>query len=83
MGDAAGIGPEVILKALADSSITEDANITIIGDRPWLEHTYHSFSHVTNLAHPDNFDIIDVSYPLQSSWGEGNAQTGEASFFIP
>ncbi|WP_071891744.1 4-hydroxythreonine-4-phosphate dehydrogenase PdxA [Cyanobacterium sp. IPPAS B-1200] len=80
MGDAAGIGPEVILKALADSSITEDANITIIGDRPWLEHTYHSFSHVTNLAHPDNFDIIDVSYPLQGSWGEGNAQTGEASF---
>nr|WP_206688595.1 4-hydroxythreonine-4-phosphate dehydrogenase PdxA [Cyanobacterium stanieri] len=80
MGDGAGIGPEVILKALSDTSITENAQITIIGDRPWLEHTYHQLHHVTNLTHPDQFNIIDVSYPLKASWGKGNDHTGKASF---
>lgn len=33
MGDPAGIGPEVILKALADSSIKENCTLTVIGTR--------------------------------------------------
>lgn len=80
MGDAAGIGSEVILKALADPLITDHANITIIGDRPWLEHTYNTLSPTSNLAHPDKLNIIELPYTLNPSWGNGDAHTGAASF---
>lgn len=35
LGDAAGIGPELIARLLGQSGITEGANIVLIGD-PWL-----------------------------------------------
>ena len=37
MGDAAGIGPEVVVKALADGSLTNICNYKVIGDRVHLE----------------------------------------------
>ncbi len=35
LGDAAGIGPELIARLLSRPGITEDANIVLVGD-PWL-----------------------------------------------
>jgi len=33
MGDAAGIGPEITVKALADAMVQEKANCIILGDK--------------------------------------------------
>ena len=37
MGDPAGIGPEIVVKALADEQIQQSADCTVIGDRSVLE----------------------------------------------
>lgn len=37
MGDAAGIGPEVIVKALADKRIYELAHPIVIGDKKMMQ----------------------------------------------
>ncbi|MGV2388566.1 MAG UNVERIFIED_CONTAM: hypothetical protein LVR29_10305 [Microcystis novacekii LVE1205-3] len=41
VGDPAGIGPEVVLKAIADSPISSSCQITLIGTRTLLEKAYH------------------------------------------
>src|SRR6478609_1998317 len=77
MGDAAGIGPEVVLKSLADASLTNNSAITIIGDEAHLRRVADSFSlrgvlervSVTDLANlPEKFEI-----------GVDAAVTGKAS----
>ena len=40
LGDPAGIGSEVVLKALADPQIRRSSEITVIGSRSLLEKTY-------------------------------------------
>lgn len=37
MGDPAGIGPEIVIKALADPEVTERAACLVVGDGPVLE----------------------------------------------
>ena len=37
MGDAAGVGPEIIVKALTDSTVYETCNPLVIGDAKMLE----------------------------------------------
>ena len=37
MGDAAGIGPEIVLKAAADPQTQETARCVVIGDRGVME----------------------------------------------
>lgn len=37
MGDAAGIGPEITVKALADDSVQEMARLVVVGDRQALQ----------------------------------------------
>lgn len=84
LGDPAGIGPEVILKALNDP--IEAASVTVIGSRTILQQTYdklRSLAPSSALANPETLDIIDV--PADSKWGEiiagvGNAASGAASF---
>jgi 4-hydroxythreonine-4-phosphate dehydrogenase len=85
LGDPAGIGPEIILKALADLSVTQGCDLTIIGSRSLLETTYQHLKQNRNveaktLAEPDTLSILDL--PLESSvtFGQGNAETGAASF---
>ena len=82
LGDLAGIGAEIILKALSQNSVADSANITLIGSRACLESTYHELQNIAKvkLAHPDQFKIIDVYTPQDFTLGEGNAETGKASF---
>jgi 4-hydroxythreonine-4-phosphate dehydrogenase len=85
MGDPAGIGSEVILKALADPTVTANCHVTIIGDRSLLNATYKHFLKNTNLpakklANPNSLDIIDCPENLKVVLGEGNFYTGAASF---
>jgi 4-hydroxythreonine-4-phosphate dehydrogenase len=90
-GDPAGIGPEVILKALADSALSPDCEVTIIGNRALLHQTYKALGqqrpalvNQKELVNPDQLSVLDV--PLESSivnqiqLGVGNAASGAASF---
>lgn len=90
VGDPAGIGTEVILKALADSSLTQICDPIVIGNRKLLLRSYQQLKQTlgsnltSDLAHPDQLTILDVpladSVSQQIESGTGNAASGEASF---
>lgn len=63
LGDPAGIGPEVILKALADPEVTKDCEITVIGSQALLQATYTQLlEHGCVLANPDLLSILDIPH---------------------
>lgn len=93
LGDPAGIGPEVILKALADPQVTQNCDVTVIGSRRALVETYtqlcskqqmHDSGYVLPLADPAELSILDVELngeiERQIITGTGNAASGAASF---
>ncbi len=83
LGDPAGIGAEVILKALADFEASQKYDVTIIGNKDLLIQTYNHLN-LTTLANPAQLKVVDV--PLnreiteQIITGIGNAASGAASF---
>lgn len=87
LGDPAGIGPEVVLKALASLSLAE-YSLTVVGSRSLLHSCYEQLRPLPNLegtlAHPEAISVLDV--PLDSpieaqiQAGVGNAASGKASF---
>jgi 4-hydroxythreonine-4-phosphate dehydrogenase len=87
LGDPAGIGTEVVLKALSDRSLA-DYDLTIIGNRDLLIDRYKYLRQqvppTVELANPDDLKIIDVPLPLAIrdgvAIGRGNAASGAASF---
>lgn len=85
LGDPAGIGPEIALKALADPSITEKCQITLIGSRSLLQATYRQLrKRVEMLADPEKLSLLNVSLNRATSEqikvGTPNAASGAASF---
>lgn len=87
LGDPAGIGPEVILKALSDPEVTQNCDVTVIGSRALLQKIYADLRRGENqesLADPAELSILDV--PLDAELlagiitGIGNAASGAASF---
>lgn len=84
LGDPAGIGSEVILKALADSQVSENCHIVVIGSRNLLAKTYQNLTENTDnssvLANPDELTVIDVPNSGEVITGVGNAVSGAASF---
>ncbi|HEY9298406.1 MAG TPA: 4-hydroxythreonine-4-phosphate dehydrogenase PdxA [Phormidium sp.] len=86
LGDPAGIGPEVILKALADPSVTENCQVTVVGSRSLLQKTYTQLQEILpgeTLANPDSLSILDVEIPNvdgEITIGTGNAVSGAISF---
>lgn len=85
LGDPAGIGPEVVLKALADPLVKKDSQITVIGSKALLKSIYSELRDLECVvASPNSLSIIDV--PLDASAkgkiipGMGNAASGAASF---
>ncbi len=82
IGDPAGIGTEIVLKALGNLQHTQaSANITVVGDRRQVESAYlHLKTSVQGLAKPDSFDLLDTGTSLEARWGEASAASGEASF---
>lgn len=86
LGDPAGIGAEVILKALADPQI-RNCDLTVIGTRETLVATYNQLcqsqhSLASDYIHPDELSMQDVKLTAggQISTGTGNAASGAASF---
>jgi 4-hydroxythreonine-4-phosphate dehydrogenase len=89
LGDPAGIGPEVILKALADAQLRQSCEIVTIGSKQALMATYtqlrqRQHCHSGSYVHPDELSILDVELAggieAQISTGTGNAASGAASF---
>ncbi|MBD1911536.1 MULTISPECIES: 4-hydroxythreonine-4-phosphate dehydrogenase PdxA [unclassified Leptolyngbya] len=86
-GDPAGIGPEVVLKALADPIFRQNFDLTLVGNAGLLQHTYEQLRDILPadaVADPCELNYLDVS--LESALiqdvevGRGNAASGEASF---
>lgn len=82
IGDPASIGPEIVLKALANFRNYKSCQISVIGSYFVLKKTYQKLKSITQeeLANPDHFSIIDLDNISNYNFGEGNAITGKASF---
>ncbi|WP_044195893.1 4-hydroxythreonine-4-phosphate dehydrogenase PdxA [Oscillatoria acuminata] len=81
LGDPAGIGPEVILKALADPEIAQNCQITLVGSRKLLQGCYQQLKSQTAIADPEQFLILDIDLNQEAiAVGTGNAASGGASF---
>ncbi|MEH1944713.1 MAG: 4-hydroxythreonine-4-phosphate dehydrogenase PdxA [Nostoc sp.] len=86
LGDPAGIGPEVILKALAEPEIIKKYNVTVVGSRDLLAQTYRNLNLTGNLApvaNPDELSVSDVLLGAEIGEiipGKGNTASGAASF---
>ncbi|WP_414563753.1 MULTISPECIES: 4-hydroxythreonine-4-phosphate dehydrogenase PdxA [unclassified Anabaena] len=83
LGDPAGIGPEVILKALADTTVSHNCDVTVVSSKDLLLEIYEKLN-LAGLANPRELQVMDV--PLNQEIadniiiGTGNAASGAASF---
>ena len=61
VGDESGIGPEIILKALASKEIPENIDFILVGSKKILQNTYSNLRSLglENIANPDNLKIHD------------------------
>ncbi len=87
LGDPAGIGPEVVLKALGDRQLEKVCELTVIGSRSLLQLTHGELlqkNPALTLADPTELSLIDLDFApgeLESiEVGEGNAASGAVSF---
>ncbi|PZV00568.1 MAG: 4-hydroxythreonine-4-phosphate dehydrogenase PdxA [Leptolyngbya sp.] len=86
LGDPAGIGPEVVLKALGAKDWGAIADITLLGTRSLLHQTMGSlqqFSYAGPLPDLDALDFVEILPPLPLAtltFGQASAATGAASF---
>jgi 4-hydroxythreonine-4-phosphate dehydrogenase len=91
MGDAAGIGPEIIVKALQNISIYEQCNPLVIGDAKILERaaritnsrlTIRPISNIKEAVYEyGTIDCIDLDLlPADLPFGQISAVAGDAAF---
>lgn len=83
LGDPAGIGSEVILKALADLEIRTNYDLTVVGSRDLLAQIYTKLNLSDNLqplANPAELSVMEVASQGEIIMGTGNAASGAASF---
>ncbi len=79
LGDPAGIGPEVLLKALADPHLQGQASITVVGPQKCLELTYERLQSCS-LADPADLTLIEVGSEAGIELGQGSSASGTVSF---
>jgi 4-hydroxythreonine-4-phosphate dehydrogenase len=86
IGDAAGIGPEIVLKALSDNNFRETGRPVIIGDLKLLKKVatdlkidgeFHPFD--SQRIPTNGFEVIDLDNLGDVEPGVENAATGRAS----
>ena len=82
LGDPAGIGMEVTLKALADPRLPRGLNPLLVGCRRTLERTYARLKNqnCTALIDPCDLDIDDLPIDVPIEPGTPNLESGAASF---
>ena len=92
MGDPSGIGPEVVLKALAHPEVYEICNPLVIGDRRILEramphlgieplHIDLAGGPATAVYQPGTVTLVDLENadPAECPWGEISPVSGKAA----
>lgn len=72
MGDPAGIGPEVVLKALADPEVATLADWKIVGDAAVLDWA----GNVTGARLPVKAELLDTQALAPGSWTPGRLSAG-------
>ena len=93
MGDAAGVGPEVIMKAMADATLYRACRPFVIGDRRRLEtagaivgsklrvRALTAEELIETACEPGFVDCIDLGLiPAELPWGELSATAGDAAY---
>jgi len=84
LGDPAGIGSEVILKALADPEVTQNCHLVVVGNVTLLAKSYENISknidNSLNLVDITDLSIVDITTAGEIITGVGNAASGAASF---
>lgn len=93
MGDPAGIGPEIVIKTLADSTTSQSASCIVVGDRGVLEHAMtfpntptlkiHCIENVAQADfHPGVINLIDLANIDMSKLrvGEVSGMCGKAAY---
>lgn len=83
LGDPAGIGAEVTLKALAQPQLRQDCpDPLLVGCRSWLEASYSQLRRHSDVALRDPAELEMVELPLEAPAqpGQSNATCGDASF---
>jgi 4-hydroxythreonine-4-phosphate dehydrogenase len=91
MGDGAGVGPEIIIKALQDKEIYENCRPFVIGDAKILERAkqfvnsdleIHAISSVKEAKFENGtIDCLDLDLlPIDLPVGQVSAEAGNASF---
>lgn len=91
MGDPAGIGPEVIVKAFQDDTLPLQARAVVIGDARVLQETAKRFAPeilVHTIERPEDgwyqtctIDVIDLkNVPENTPIGRPSAEAGQASY---
>ncbi|HEY9630630.1 MAG TPA: 4-hydroxythreonine-4-phosphate dehydrogenase PdxA [Coleofasciculaceae cyanobacterium] len=88
LGDPAGIGAEVVLKALSDPAVAQCCEATLIGNRSLLQQAHQMLSQSSSPAFPfvDLAQLSIQDVPLedaliaQIALGQESAASGEASF---
>lgn len=85
MGDAAGIGPEIVLKALEDKVLKEACRCVIIGDASFLRKTASELGSTFGLVPfgeiaDNSVEVFDLAnLPSEFAIGVDAAVTGKAS----
>lgn len=86
MGDAAGIGPEIVLKSLVDKTITQDCELVIVGDMRHLRDAAREFAPDLPLELLDSSNEVNAilvadlqNLPGDFALGTDAAVTGKAS----
>jgi 4-hydroxythreonine-4-phosphate dehydrogenase len=91
MGDAAGIGPEIIIKALGDPSIYQACRPLVIGDAKMLERAkaiVHSSAEVITMQRPEEgkycagtINCLDLDLlPVDLPFGKISPEAGDAAY---
>ncbi len=86
LGDPAGIGPEVVLKALTVEPWAEVADIGLFGSSIVLQQTLAQLADQVagdQIAAPQTIDLVEVPLPQPINaipFGQATAATGAASF---
>ena len=80
LGDPAGIGAEIVLKALARAGL--DAPVVLVGCRRWLEEQHRLLREAgcTSLADPAGLSMVDLPLAEPITPGQTGAAAGAASF---
>ena len=82
LGDPAGIGAEVVLKALAHWPSQQQPTPLLVGCRRWLEQSHAELRGRCSapLADPDGLELLDLPLERPIRPGEAGAASGAASF---